>query len=192
MSEIESNSLKAKVYIACGSDETLKPSLCHVLFSKNLAIATDGNILVACDLSQDLSEATLEYLDGKMMHKDLFKNIMYQAIDEPDPEIIGKNQLCVLHEQMGKIIINLKTEKDFKDDLFPDWKKFVPAAKSRVAMQTIPLSLRTVNTVRAALIRKGCDQDVTFEFHGEDKPIIIRPIDTEMGGSYALIKPLKK
>lgn len=65
------------IHLACGDDE-LRPNMQLIQIKNNIASATNGTVLVKINLTQNaafLEEDSLKILEGKYIHKDVWKEI---------------------------------------------------------------------------------------------------------------------
>lgn len=68
---------QSPLHLACSND-SLKPALNYVYFQEGYAWATNGHILVRQSLSKfhNFDETQIEILNGKQLHKDVYKLIL--------------------------------------------------------------------------------------------------------------------
>lgn len=181
------NIIKAKVFLACSRDKDSKKSLHHVLFDNGFAIATNESIIVAYDLAQDLEEDLINFLNGKMIHRDKMAYILGQTISKPEFADEDPYKIGIVHEKLGHIEIEL--EKNIvEDDLFPDWRKAFPEPTNGGKVKKIGFNFKALGLVRAAMVPRGGSSELTIEFNA-NKGTVIRPIDTTYDRSYALVVP---
>lgn len=181
------NIIRANVHLACSRDKDSKKSLHHVLFDGGFAIATNMSIVVAYDLTQDLEEDLINFLEGKMIHRDKMAYIFGQSISKPEFDDENPYKLGMVHEKLGHIEIDLE-KNIIEDDLFPDWRKVFPAESTKGHVKKIGFNFKLLGLVRSAMVPRGGSNELTMEFNG-NKGTVIRPIDTEGNKSYALIIP---
>ena len=86
MKNRKSNNFISPLHLACDQDkDTLRPVFSHVHFSNNNAYATNGNMIIRQPLNYS-SVINYENLNGKMIHKDVFKDILKYDIVKATPE----------------------------------------------------------------------------------------------------------
>lgn len=186
MSEIN-NIIQAKVHLACSRDKDAKKSLHHVLFDSGFAIATNTSIIVAYDLSNDLEEDLIKFLDGKMIHREKMAYILGQTISKPEFDEENPYKLGMVHEKLGHIEIDL--EKNIvDDDLFPDWRKAFPEPTNGGKVKKIGFNFKALGLIRAAMVPRNGSSELTIEFNA-NKGAVVRPIDSTIDKSYALVIP---
>lgn len=179
------NIFKAPVHLACTKDPNQKSSMHHVFFDNGYAIATDGNILVAYCLKNDMDEKILNFLNGKLIHKDAYKTIMHNVIEIPTKEENKRNLLPLIHVDLGRITIEVKESID--DDLFPEWKSVIPSEGTLKAVDKVGFDIDKFNLACKSIFPKGTPRNVSMKFYGQAASIMLRPIHEDHFDSYALI-----
>ena len=84
-----------KIYVACESGtESVRDAYHHVFFKNGYAYATDAHILARVRLStitQGFDQDELSNLDGKSVHRDVFKQLLkYKHVDIKEDRIEAK------------------------------------------------------------------------------------------------------
>ena len=72
-----------QMHLACATD-SIRVVMEHIYFQDGFAYASDAHVLVKNDLSvcSSISQEQIEILNGKLLHKDAYKEILkYDVID---------------------------------------------------------------------------------------------------------------
>lgn len=67
------------LHLAC-DNHPIRPAFQLIYFNKTIATATDAHIMIRYDLQNILREDVLQYLDGKTIHMNIWKNIKDAAM----------------------------------------------------------------------------------------------------------------
>jgi len=135
-----------KMHLACASDE-LRPVMECIYFKDGFAYASDGHILVKNRISEcsTLDEETIKGLDGKLLHKDFYKDILkydniliaedgiectkgndraffyfgdQDAMKYPDAEKLVQNYMNASPHQTSQISFNMNLFKRINGSLY--------------------------------------------------------------------------
>lgn len=128
---LRSNFFKnCKMHTCCSSDE-LRPTMQHIYFANGFAYASDDHVLVKNHLSEiieNIDEEQLALLDGKMLHKDHYKNLLqYDGIVISEDGIEGNKD--------GNKVFFYFTDQT-KHGEYPDAEKVLQEALNKKPIQT--------------------------------------------------------
>ncbi len=115
------------LHLACGTDDT-RPALMHIEILDGIASATNAHVLARLNLAQysTLPEEAIKALSGKLIHKDIWKEISDAELIEVDGDII--------HYEKGGIKADYDISASFQ---FPDYRPIIEAiANSKFAKQS--------------------------------------------------------
>jgi len=164
------------------SKDELRPPMNHILFTKEVMVATDGAKLGVIPTKHLLSEELIEEIpnEGVLVHPDDYK-LMLAA-----ENIVGEsdNVWRLIYKKGNKRdqLIELRQQSDVGK--YPNWEAVVPnydtptEAKEKIAL----------NAEYLALLQKALGSDsLKLTFHEGNKPIKVEAKDT---GRYGIIMPV--
>jgi hypothetical protein len=154
------------MHLVCSTDELMQNMQC-VHIQKGIATATDANCLVRFNLNGYLSEESLQAMEGKLIHKGLWKlmcsvNSFWVRADDKGVYItLGRN--AVVH---GK----------YEDEKYPNYAAILNdllEAKHLEAKQSISMNVRILNKIATVLGTAGVCSQYNFTFNTNNKAIIV-------------------
>jgi hypothetical protein len=154
----------SKFWEICGDDE-LKPNLQCVYFTKGKLYCTDGNVLLMQGVVlHNLSDADIENLEGRMVHKEVFKSI--HALDIAYPELVQfLPDTIEVRSVSGNIYYSYFETNPYKvEDLIENYNDIDSVPVERISFNTNKIKKLSGAMVSTSLI---------FNFKGQDKMIKI-------------------
>lgn len=167
---------KLRIDYACGADK-LRPAMQLIHFENGYIYATNGHIAVKNKLSEcsSLSDDQIEKLNGKNLHKDLFKEILkYDIIEIDDNGIKAKKDNNIIY-------------CEFTEVEYPDVESVIQKSLNAPIeqKQKIAINLKNLELLQKSLFNGN---DSVLEFKQGNGAIIVRP-KTE-SESMGIIMPL--
>jgi len=168
------NKIAMPLHLACSADENYHPVMCHVHFKGGFAYASDGCIMVKQSLAY-MSIENPEALNGKMIHRNVFKEICRcsSAVATPDGIECTKNGV-----NMMLPFGSCDAKPPNFDAVVPDYE---PAGV--VKLMISPVSF---DTAAKCLYSNGRDR-INLVFYGDGKMIKMSVYDYP--DQFALVVP---
>jgi hypothetical protein len=181
------NIIPVAIHAACARDKESKASMHCVLIDDGCAIATNAHIIVCYDLRDDLTEEVLEWLEGKMIHREVFAYIQDKVIQLPKSDKDAW-KLGVHDPVLGDVDVDIKA--NIEDDLFPNYKKMMPEPleKGSSKVDSIGFNSFWLDTIRRGLIKKKEEYNLSLKFNGPKRGILVKPTHNARR-SYGIIMP---
>ena len=165
-----------KLSVVASKDE-LRPKLHYILIENGYAVATDANILAACDLEHYLDDEVISALDGYLINRDHWKELekgKWECL-----EVVGDN--LEVTDPYGSItVIPLKQNNNF----YPNWKTVFPRdLHDTRLLPNISLNTKLLQVLGTALDPYNWNKEGNIlQFYGEGKGVVvINPITTSFG-----------
>ena len=182
-SKVKQNNFATPLHLACaGKDENLRPIMHYVHFKNDFAYATNAHILV----KQPLSYSTVlnyENLNGKMIHRDVFKTILKFWVVEAKED--GLN--CYCKETGSYSFFEYANQKELGNA--PDFESVLNNKNKATAC--IGIAPKFVEIADKCLLRGGYRDEyeaLEFYFDGETGAMKIKV--KNMPDQLALLMPL--
>jgi hypothetical protein len=103
------------LHLACSDDE-LRPAMMHIEIKNGIATATNASLIAQLNLAEysTLEDDTIKKLNGKMIHRDVWEEILDADVLTVEDDII--------HYEKGGIKADYDIQCDYK---FPDHKSII-------------------------------------------------------------------
>lgn len=168
MDELKNNfSKKVQMHLACATDDT-RPIMNCVFFKDGFAYASDGFILVKNRISEisGLSEEEIAALDGKLIHREFYKDmIKYDTI------LISEEGIeC--HKGTDKVFFYFSI---FGDGKYPDAEQSLRDALNSMTVSLPQIGFKLKDIMRLQKALHGSDF-CKATFKGVNKPIVFDSI----------------
>lgn len=151
--------------------------LLNIYFKNGNAYVSDGHILIRQPLSYSDIEGK-EALENVAISGEKFKAIRkmkHVTATQAGFYCVSKNGVSVLYEY----------EKDFK---MPDFESVIPKPDKDHPLCELGIDLERLNKLRAAMIKNK--RGVKMTFTGENRPILINPLEEDFLDELGMIMPL--
>lgn len=173
---------KSKIHIACGSDKH-RPVFGYVFFNKGRAIATDAMMLAVQCLKtvHELDDSDISKLEGKFIHKSIFKSIL-----ETDYiEIKETGITCFKHNNKSFFEYDEIPDRQLDIDRVLNFKPF--------EINGIVLNAKLIKRASEILFSKGESPDLCLDFSGENRIIkVYRHNDDNQDKNFVGIMPIMR
>lgn len=153
------------------------PNLLNIYFKNGNAYVSDGHILIRQPLSYSDIEGK-EALENVAISGEKFKAIRkmkHVTATKAGFYCVSKDGESVLYEY----------EKDFK---MPDFESVIPKPDKEHSLCALGIDLEKLNKLRLAMIKN--EKGVKMTFTGENKPILINPLEEDFKDELGVIMPL--
>lgn len=169
-----------QMHLACATDD-LRVVMEHIYFQDGFAYASDAHVLVKNDLSvcSSISREQIEILNGKLLHKDAYKEILkYDVIDISEEGIQCK-------KGNNTAFFYFNTDSSLK---YPEAKELV---EKKSALSTVPIPQISINTKLIEIMNKALyhQRELKFTFKGVNESIICEDNDIDSTNCVGLIMP---
>ena len=174
------------VHLLCGDDD-LRPALQHVFFNQGYIVATNAHSLVAISMNDlGFSEEIAADLEGVLMHKDQFKQIVGSkkslSIVKDDEHLF----ICVNGGALHPTIKN-----GLKDIKYPEWDKVINLniENGESSVNEIGMNYKLINNIGRALSPLSSHSQLCFLFNEKSMAIHIK-LNDENIKSMAVLMPV--
>lgn len=149
----------SKLHLVCGKDE-LRPVMSHVYFKDGYAYATDAHIIIKQKLDISFNDQdTIDNLDGKFIHRDVFKELYgYEIIKAEKDHIMA-------HKGSIKCKFYYAKEDGY---IFPNIEAVLPQGEG-VDINEIAINYKLLNTLSSAMSQVS--DGINMRFYGKTKAI---------------------
>lgn len=179
--KIIKKNFKSKLHLACANDD-LRPSLNYIYFDKEYLYCTNAYIVIKQKISlHDFSQEEIDLLDGKLIHKNVFKDILrYKFV------IATNDGFLVNIDSENKILFKFSEFND--ENKFIDNIKNVFNEKQDGELNEIGFNSTYLNTISNAFV--GNYKSVVLKFSQENKGILVRLNDSSKEEQMAILMPI--
>lgn len=169
-----------QMHLACANDE-FRVVMEHVYFQDGFAYASDAYVLVKNDLSicSSIPLEQIEILNGKLLHKDAYKEILkYDVIDISEEGIQCK-------KGNNTAFFYFNTDSSLK---YPKAEELI---KEKLNLHTVPIPQVSINTKLIEVMNKALyhQRELKFTFKGANESIICEDNDVDPTNCVGLIMP---
>lgn len=175
------------VHLVCGNDD-LHPALSHVFFNLGYIVATDAHSLVAISM-QDLKfkEEIHVELEGYLMHKDFFKQIVGAKKQLTFRELDGQKFICVNNGTLYPLVKN--RSNDLK---YPDWTRVIglEIKKGGEPVNQIGIDYNLYSNICKCLLPLVNSHCIALLLNGSQAAIHVKPTEQSLK-SIGVIMPIK-
>lgn len=153
-----------QMHLACAANDDFRPEMEHIYFQDGFAYASDAHVLVRNDLSicSSIPAEQIEILNGKMLHRDAYKEILkYDIIDISEEGIQCK-------KGNNTAFFYFNTSSDLK---YPKVKELIYEV---TRASTVPVPQVAINPKLLGILSKALyhEHEIVFTFKGESKGIV--------------------
>jgi len=171
------------LHLACSKDE-LRPVMQCVFISKGKGVATNGHILIKCQLDHEIQPEVLEKMEGMLIHWRTWQFICSNSCSQ----IIFEGTGLLLITNIGKVRLESWTQEQF-----PEYGKAIPEGKRFDGLKNVGISPSLLITVAKIM---GAPNGVCLDFFNEGKGIAVTPVEGLIWtglkwNSEALLMPLQ-
>ena len=175
---------QCRLDIACGNDP-FRPAMENIYFKDGYAYATDAHIGVRHSLElHGFSEKEIEFMDGKMIHKKLFRQIYSHFHIEAQEDGI----MCRSDEISVKYFYTSPFSK------FPNLEYVLKGLlkNNKKELNGFSLSAVLVSRLKDVFLFDGYSKSLEFSFRGDSTGILVSPNDDEsyIGRQIGVIMPI--
>jgi len=172
-----------KLHLVCANDQ-LRPVISHILITKEEVVATDANILVVRRTSELFSEEFIAAMPARILvHKDQWK-----AFYNGSSDITIEGDIIWVHYEEHKVSHSVKIEGEGLT--YPNYAAIFPVEEDTVEPSEIGFNPFLLKTLAEAMLSPSqTNKGFSFKFYGEDKAIVVRPIDID-NNSKGIIMPI--
>lgn len=159
------------------SSDNLRPGMEYIQIDGDMATVTDGHVFARVMIAEYITNH--ESLDGKMIHKDIWKELCRcRFIEAQGDKIIGVYN--------GTDIFVHFPLKD-TEDKFPDWRNLLESyrTKEKKPIDTISISLGLIDRIKRGT-PQGYWDNFTFHFYADNRGILLT---SERFEGFALVMP---
>lgn len=164
-----------KMHLAC-SNEKHRPAMNYIYFKDGYAYASNGHIAVKNCIEEICSvydDEQLKFLDGKMLHRNQYKEILKYDVIEISEDGIE----CIETETKRKSFFYFGDE-DLK---FPDCEKVIQNALNASAIPTAEIGFN--NNFLEIINKSLFDSDrCRYQFKGTDKAVVFQSLESKSMG----------
>lgn len=169
-----------QMHLACSYDEDFRPSQCCVYFKDGFAYATDSHILVKNRISEcsNLDQETIDALDGKLLHRNFYKEILkYDTISVSEEGIECKKGSNISFFYFAKDCLKYPNAEEVIQETLN---------KQTVQIPEIRFSLKYFDILRKSLHNF---EKCKVVFKGQSEPIVFYNIEDDVS-SIGIAMPL--
>lgn len=170
---------KVKMHLACASDE-LRPVMNCIYFKEGFAYASDGVILAKNRISEisGLNDAEIEALNGKLLHRDFYKDMLKYD------ELLISEEGIECHKGDDKAFFyfsNIEGKYPNADMVLQD-----ALNKKNDPVSQITFSVNNMTRLNESLYESD---RCTVNFKGQFQPIVLYSMDEDVS-SVGLLMPI--
>jgi len=172
----------SKFWEICGSDE-LKPNQTCVYFTKGKLYTTDGNmVLIQALILHNFTDDDIENLEGRMVHKEVFKSI--KALDIAYPELVQfLPDTIEVRASSGKIYYSYYETNPYEiESVIKGFQEMEPKEIDKIGINTDMIKKLSNAMVSTAII---------LNFKGKDKVIKITSDGYTEDEQVAYVMPMR-
>ena len=168
-----------QMHLACSYDEDFSASQCCVYFKDGFAYATDNHILVKNRISEcsNLDQETIEALDGKLLHRNFYKEILkYDTISVSEEGIECKKGSNASFFYFAKDCLK-----------YPDAEKVIQETlnKQTIQIPEIKFNLEYFDILKKSLYKS---ERCNAVFKGQSDPIVFYSTEDDVS-SIGIVMP---
>lgn len=154
--------------LATGKDE-ISPNIHYIEVKKGIATATNGQVIVQVNLREtsELTEEIIKALDGKLIHRDVWK-----AISDAETIEVDDNSI---HYEKGGINADVSIDTVHK---FPDYQSIV---KKIAGAKFEKRSFLAFNPKFVAIAHKIFKANLVLRFYEDQNMVVLFPANSNVG-----------
>lgn len=171
----------SKLNLACSTD-ALRPIMQTIYFKHGYAYATNGHLVIRQRIAlHSIDPAEYDNLEGKYIHKDIFRDI----IKHPTAKFL-QEYIEVTTDAGEKIIFNYF--KPAEDERFPDVDSVI-SNHSLNAISEISFNPEYLKIINECLVKDGSSGSLKYMFDAANKGILVTTNDVNGRQQVALLMP---
>lgn len=172
-------SKKVKMHLACAQDD-LRPVMSCIFFKDGFAYASDGVILAKNRISEisGLNDAEIEALNGKLLHRDFYKDMLKYE------ELLISEEGIECHKGEDKAFFYFSKI----DGKYPDTEKVLQDAMNKSNKEISQISFNIKNMIRLSDALYQFDR-CTVNFKGQFESVVFYSMDDDVS-SIGLLMPI--